>query len=82
MLHPGALSPVAFSFKIGLLRGEQAMQVDSNDTLSERAELHFLAALVDELMRELLVSGVLSQAQLNEIEQQVSRRVGHSPRAW
>jgi hypothetical protein len=38
--------------------------------------------LVDELMRKLLVSGVLSQAQLNEIEQQVSRRVGHSPRAW
>ena len=82
MLHPDALSPVAFSFKIRLLRGEQAMQVDSNDTLSERAELHFLAALVDELMRKLLVSGVLSQAQLNEIEPQVSRRVGHSPRAW
>ena len=82
MLHPGALSPVAFSFKIRLLRGEQAMQVDSNDTLSERAELHFLAALVDELMRKLLVSGILSQAQLNEIEQQVSHRVGHSPRAW
>ena len=52
MLHPDALSPVAFSFKTGLLRGEQAMQVDSNDTLSERAELHFLAALVDELMRK------------------------------
>jgi len=82
MLHPDALSPVAFSFKIRLLRGEQAMQVDSNDTLSERAELHFLAALVDELMRKLLVSGILSQAQLNEIEQQVSHRVGHSPRAW
>ncbi|WP_172668326.1 hypothetical protein [Sphingobium sp. YBL2] len=58
------------------------MQVDSNDTPSERAELHFLAALVDELMRKLLHSGVLSQAQLNEIEQQVSHRVGHSPRAW
>lgn len=58
------------------------MNVDSNDTLSERAELHFLAALVDELMRKLLLSGVLSQAQLNEIERQVSHRVGHSPRAW
>lgn len=58
------------------------MQVDSNDILSERAELHFLAALVDELMRKLLMSGVLNQAQLNEIEQQVSQRVGHTPRAW
>jgi hypothetical protein len=58
------------------------MNMDSNDTLSERAELHFLAALVDELMRKLLIAGVLSQAQLNEIEQAVSQRVGHAPRAW
>ncbi|WP_242129962.1 hypothetical protein [Sphingobium sp. Sx8-8] len=58
------------------------MDIDGNDTVSERAELHFLAALVDELMRKLLIAGVLSQAELNDIERAVSQRVGHPPRAW
>jgi hypothetical protein len=48
----------------------------------ERAELHFLAALCDELMRALLIAGVLDRAQLNEIEAAVATRVGSSPRGW
>lgn len=58
------------------------MNADSDDAISERAELHFLAALVDELMRKLHIAGVLDQAQLNEIEEAVARRVGNVPRAW
>ncbi|MCE7795316.1 hypothetical protein LWE61_01955 [Sphingobium sufflavum] len=58
------------------------MGVDDTDSVSERAELHFLAALVDELMRQLLVAGVLNQGQLNEVEEAVSRRVGSVARAW
>lgn len=49
---------------------------------SERAELHFLAALVEELMRKMHIAGVLSQAELNEIEQAVAQRIGGTPRAW
>ncbi len=58
------------------------MGTDDADSVSERAELHFLAALVDELMRRLLVGGLLTQGQLNEIEEAVSKRVGNVPRAW
>ncbi|WP_022683914.1 hypothetical protein [Sphingobium bisphenolivorans] len=58
------------------------MNHDSDDAASERAELHFLAALVDELMRKLHMAGVLNQAQLNEIEDAVAKRVGNVPRAW
>ena len=52
------------------------------DTGSERAEVHFLAALVDELMRKMMAAGTLSQADLNEVEQAVAKRVGGTPRAW
>lgn len=52
------------------------------DTASERAEVHFLAALVDELMRKLMLSGLVSQADLNEVEETVARRIGCKPRAW
>jgi len=58
------------------------MEIDSEDQSSERTELHFLAALVDELMKELLASGVMKRAQLQEIEDAVSARIGTSPRAW
>ncbi len=58
------------------------LNADGEDTHSERAEVHFLAALVDELMRGLLLAGVLSKAQLNEIEAAVAQRVGSTPRAW
>ena len=37
------------------------MDLDSEEQSSERAELHFLAALVDELMRALLVEGVMDR---------------------
>ncbi len=58
------------------------MGVDDTDSISERAELHFLAALVEELMRQLLVGGVMTQSQLNEVEEAVARRVGSVARAW
>lgn len=58
------------------------MDVDGDDTISERAELHFLAALVDELMRKLHTSGVLGKDALNEIEAEVAKRIGTVPRAW
>ena len=58
------------------------MEIDSEDQSSERTELHFLAALVDELMKELLASGVMKRAQLQEIEDAVSTRTGTPPRAW
>ena len=57
------------------------VNADGEDTHAERAEVHFLAALADELMRGLLLAGVLSQAQLNEIEAAVAARVGSPPRA-
>lgn len=55
---------------------------DASERNAERAEMHFLAALTDELMRTLMASGVLTQAQLNEIEQAVANRTGNLPRAW
>lgn len=58
------------------------MQTDEEDIASERGELHFLAALVDELMRKLHMAGLLSQADLNAIEEEVAKRVGNIPRAW
>ncbi|HEX7874439.1 MAG TPA: hypothetical protein VF475_16120 [Sphingobium sp.] len=58
------------------------MGVDDTDMVSERAELHFLAALVDELMRKLMLAGVMTQSQLNEIEEAVSQRTGTVARAW
>ncbi|WP_164546120.1 hypothetical protein [Sphingobium yanoikuyae] len=58
------------------------MDTQDVDYVSERGELHFLAALVDELMRRLMLSGVLSQAELNVIEVDVAKRIGNVPRAW
>ena len=58
------------------------MDIDSEEQSSERAELHFLAALVDELMKALHASGALSREQLQQIEEAVSGRVGSEPRAW
>lgn len=58
------------------------VNAQGEDTLSERAEIHFLAALVDELMRKLLTAGVVSQADLNDIEASVAVRTGTTPRAW
>ena len=58
------------------------MDIDSEDQSSERAELHFLAALVDELMKALLTAGVMTRTQLQDIEDAVSARTGTPPRAW
>jgi len=58
------------------------VNTDGEDTGSERRELHFLAALLDEMMRKMLAVGALTQADLNEIEAAAARRVGGQPRAW
>jgi hypothetical protein len=58
------------------------MDIDSEEQSSERAELHFLAALVDELMKALLVGGVMTRGQLQEIEDAVSARTGAPVRTW
>ncbi len=58
------------------------VNAEGEDTPSERAEIHFLAALADELMRKMLTAGVVSQADLNEIEAAVAARTGAEPRAW
>ena len=63
---------------------ERRMEVNTEgeDTGSERREIHFLAALLDELMRKMLAAGALTQADLNEIESAAAKRVGGQPRAW
>lgn len=58
------------------------VNAEGEDTASERAEVHFLAALTDELMRKLHLLGTLSQTDLNEIELAAAERVGAAPRAW
>ena len=58
------------------------MEVDIEEHLSERVELHFLAALVDELMKTLHAHRIMSREQLQEIEDAVSDRLGTAPRAW
>ena len=58
------------------------MDIDSEEQSSERAELHFLAALIDELMKGLLVGGLMTRAQLQEIEEAVSIRTGTATRTW
>ena len=58
------------------------MDLDSEEQSSERAELHFLAALVDELMKALLVNGVINRTQLQAVETAVSERIGTQPRNW
>ena len=58
------------------------MEVDSEDQSSEPAELHFLAALVDELMKALLINDVMSRSQLQAIEDAVRARIGSEPRSW
>lgn len=58
------------------------MDLDSQDQSSERAELHFLAAMVDELMKGLLKNEVMTRTQLQEIEKAVSTRIGSEPRIW
>lgn len=58
------------------------MDIDSQDQSSERAELHFLAALVDELMKPLLTNNVMTRAQLQAVENAVSTRIGTPARNW
>jgi hypothetical protein len=67
---------------LGFQNVENVMDVDSEEQSSERAELHFLAALVDELMKALLLNGVMDRSQLQAVENAVSERLGTEPRNW
>jgi hypothetical protein len=58
------------------------VETADEDYPSERAELHFLAALVDELMKALMTSGTMTRDQLQGIENAVAERIGSPPRAW
>jgi hypothetical protein len=58
------------------------VNAEGEDSGAERAQVHFLAALVEELMRKMLATGALSPADLNEVEQAAAQRVGSIPRAW
>lgn len=62
------------------------MTSETNDpgggTAEERGEVHFLAALLDELIRRLVHTGAMTQADANAIEGAVAERLGTSPRAW
>lgn len=58
------------------------VNAEGEDTGSERGEIHFLAALLDEMMRKMLAAGVLTQADLNDVELAAAKRVGGLPRAW
>lgn len=58
------------------------MDIDSGEQSAERAELHFLAALTDELMQALLAHGVMTREQLQGIENATGERLGRPPRAW
>ena len=78
MLSPDLIDP-ALDLEADL---EEGCMANDEDKAGERGELHFLAALCDELMRALLITGVLSRAQLNEIEAAVARRVDNPPRGW
>jgi hypothetical protein len=66
--------------------GDDGVQAGSEDETferaDERAEIHFLAALVDELMKALLATGTMSRDQLQDIEHAVSARTGSAARAW
>jgi len=55
---------------------------NETERADERAEIHFLAALVDELMKALLATGTMRRDQLQDIENAVSARTGSAPRAW
>jgi len=58
------------------------MDDDSFENADQRGEIHFLAALTDELMRALGETGALSRAQLNAIEEAAAKRAGTVPRPW
>ncbi|TCP95288.1 hypothetical protein C8J46_11417 [Sphingomonas sp. PP-F2F-A104-K0414] len=51
-------------------------------TTEERGEVHFLAAIADELIRRLVHTGAMRKADANAIESAVAERLGTSPRAW
>jgi hypothetical protein len=58
------------------------MDKDVAEQAEQRSEIHFLAALVDELMRTMLDAGTLARAQLNDIERVAAEKAGQTPRAW
>lgn len=58
------------------------MDEEVGEEAEQRSELHFLAALIDELMGAMLNAGTFRRAQLNEIERVAAQKSGQTPRAW
>ena len=58
------------------------MTIVDEDQADERAELHFLAALVDELMKALTANGAMTREQIQDVENAVGEKIGTAPRAW
>ena len=58
------------------------MGIESEELSDERGELHFLAALTDELMRALIDRKLMSRLDVQEVENRAAERVGTMPRAW
>lgn len=58
------------------------IESEEADTAEERGQVHFLAAIVDELIRRLILTGAMTDADANAIEIAVAERLGTSPRAW
>ncbi len=61
---------------------ERNMGIESEELSDERGELHFLAALTDELMRALIDRKLMSRLDVQEVENRAAERVGTMPRAW
>ena len=58
------------------------MDEDVAEQAEQRSEIHFLAALVYELMRTMLDACNLTRAQLNDVERVAAEKAGQMPRAW
>lgn len=59
-----------------MIRSIEERQVDHNIAIEH------IQAMLHELMQELLDAGVLTSAQLREVENRVSRRTGAPPATW
>jgi hypothetical protein len=61
---------------------EVTMDIETSEMSDERGGLHFVAALMDELMQGLIERQLMTRADVQEIENRAAKRVGSIPRAW
>ena len=63
-------------------RGNEKVDIDSNEQSGEREELHVLAATLDELMKALVAKNLMTREDMQEIENAVSSKMGSAARVW